>query len=119
MSQDQAKTVSLVYRRLISIEEKEYKKWSDIDESLSLLEYLDDKQTYREADSIYYKIKDKNPRCKMDHKASECFMPIFMEAVSAILKLYEKTESLHPKNKYILQNFIAMYDGDEIIFDIY
>lgn len=105
MSPEQRKIVVDVYNHLIS---KEERPWGALDDFLEYLGFLSDDEVYREADvinEIYSRNHSKeNPQGK--------FIPYLIEASSAISELYMETNSLHTKNRYILQYLIAMHQAD-------
>lgn len=114
MTSDEAKLVSEVYLKL---SETEYRGWNGIDDYLVLLDFLDDDQLNREAEVIYEEHKNKKVRCPVNHPASSCIIPKLVESTGSILNLYKETGNLHPKNKYILQYYLAINQSGMILSD--
>ena len=105
MSQYKRKACAIAYTHLVS---KEEMAWGPLDDSISYLEYLNDGELHREADVIYENHSRNNVKCDQKHTKDECFIPILMEAVGAILELYKETGNMHANNRYILQYYLAM-----------
>ena len=114
MSPEQRKTVTSVYNHLIS---KESRGWDDLDDYLDMLEYLDNDQLHREADVLYLQHCRGPVKCHQDHPREQCFVPLLVDAVSSILELYKESNAMHPKNRYILQYYLAMYQAGMILVD--
>lgn len=114
MNPDQARLVAGVYRHFI---DKENTSWTEIDDLLDYLEYLDDDQLHKESDVIFSRQVNRNARCDRKHDKTACFIPLMIEAVSIILDLYKKTNQLHKNNRYILQYHIACSQSGIIITD--
>jgi hypothetical protein len=114
MSSEQRKTVTTVYNHLLS---KEDRGWDGLDDLIDMLEYLSDDQLHREADVVYTEHSRGKVRCKEDHAAERCLMPLLVDASAAIIELYKETNSLHPKNRYILYYYLAMNQAGLILMD--
>lgn len=114
MSEEQVRVVVQVYNHLL---ERENRGWDDIDNYLDLLEYLNDDELHREADVVYTGHQNRTVRCQQNHAKESCFIPLLVEASSAILDLYKETNQLHVKNKYILQYYIAMNQSELIVVE--
>jgi hypothetical protein len=112
MTPEQRKTVTNAYNHLM---EKEARGWDGLDDCMDCLEYLDDDQLHREADVIYEQHAKKQVKCQQDHPIDHCFIPMLVDASAAILELYKETGSLHPKNRYILQYYLAMQQVGMIV----
>ena len=95
----------MVYNRFM---ENEGAGWGELDDILELLGYLTDVEIVREAIFKYIQHSEGNFRCERDHDRSKCFAPHILEAVGAIIKLFEETGNIHPKNAYILTYYLAM-----------
>jgi hypothetical protein len=107
MTEEQVKTVKLVYSRFIDSESDE---WTAIDENIEYCSYLSDSELIKEV-TIKYEIHCKSEfRCNQNHQQIHCFAPYILESVEAILNLYIDTEELHEKNRYILTYYIVMSD---------
>ena len=114
MTPEQRKVVTNAYNHLM---EKESRGWDGLDDCMDYLSYLDDDQLHREADVIYEQHANRQVRCKQDHPIEHCFIPMLVDATAAILELYKETNSLHPKNRYILQYYLAMQQVGMIVCD--
>lgn len=115
MTPDQIKTVTEVYRKFADSDNDET-EWTNIDEHMSSLEWLGDNQLTIEAEVKYNEQKKGTPRCPANHSHEHCFIPVVIDAVTAILDLYKETKQLHPKNKYILQYYLALSQDGFIVF---
>jgi hypothetical protein len=112
INKEQASNISYLYARFM---ESELKGWCEIDNYLELLEFLDDDQLYRETEILYSYHRNKNMGCPYVHTEDmRCFVPIILEAVEAITDLYKETNNLHPKNRYIISNYLALCQGGQI-----
>lgn len=107
MTKEQQDTVKYVFGKLAAADNAET-SWTDIDEQMSMLEWIDDPQLVIEAAVVMSLHSKGEPRCGTDHPISECFVPVLVEAIGYILDLYAKTGNLHAKNKFILQYYLAM-----------
>lgn len=112
MSAEQIKVVVRVYTHLL---DNEKRGWDGLDDYIDFLEYLDNDQLQREADVIYTKHSKGEVKCNQDHPKDKCFVPMLIDAVGAILDLYKENKSLHDKNKYILQYYLAMNQSGMIL----
>ena len=115
MSKDQQIVVTRVYQRFCKADAEET-SWTDIDEQMCYLEYIDDPQTVIEAAVILQLHLQGDPRCEQDHPREECFIPLVIDAATAIIDLYGKTGNLHPKNKFILQYYLALSQVGYIVY---
>jgi hypothetical protein len=94
----------------------ELKGWSAVDDYLELVDFLDDDQLYRESDVLFSYHKNRIMGCPYEHtEGSVCFVQNIMEGVEAILDLYLETGNLHPKNRYILCNYLALVQDGQIV----
>lgn len=114
MSKEEVEVVKLVYNRFI---DNEGEGWSGIDDILEMLEHLTEAELIKES-----RIKSKKHakgifRCTQNHKQEYCFAPYILEAVQAIIGLYESKGDLHPKNAYILSYYLAMTEMKMIFSD--
>jgi len=115
MTQDQKVTVSQVFQRFVESDTAE-RGWSDVDEQMSMLEWLSDGQLAIEASVLLQIQSGGNPQCRQEHSKSACFVPTILEAVGVILDLYGKTSNLHPRNKFILQYYLALSQVGFIVY---
>jgi hypothetical protein len=105
MTEEQAGNVKFVYRALL---QNDYARdWTETDNHLHFLEYLTDEQTILEAEVQVYKHGQGVLKCNEDHGENLCLVSKLMDAVNSILELYVETKELHPKNRYVLHNYIA------------
>ena len=112
ISPEQAKNITDLYGKFLASESK---GWSRIDDFLELLEFLDDSEIYRETEVLYSVHKTKKMGCPYIHsEGTICFVHGILEAVEAIVGLYEETENLHPKNRYILAYYLALSSDGQI-----
>jgi len=114
LNPDQSKIVSKSYLHLLSSERG---GWSDIDEYLLLLDYLEDDQLFREASVLYDRHKNSVVSCTEDHPREACFVPLLVESSQYIIELFEETHNLHPKNRYILSYYLALDQAGMILTD--
>lgn len=114
MSQDQKIIVTKVYTHLLSHEKR---GWDELDDYVDYLDHLTEDELYRESEVLYSQHQGVAVKCQQQHKREECFIPLLIEAVGAILDLYRECGNLHIKNKYILQYYLAMNQADMIIID--
>jgi hypothetical protein len=113
MTSDQAKSVAEVYRRFIDAEG--IRGWTEVDDYLDALSWLDDDQLHREADVVFEIHKRGQVKCMADHDQSKCFVPRIVEVVGYILELYKETGNLHKNNRYILEYYLAYQQAGMII----
>jgi len=111
MTSDQKELVRQAYSHLIGREDR---GWDSLDDYIDYLEYLDDDQLSREAGVIYLSHAGA-VGCGENHPREECFIPVLVEASAAILDLYAESGSMHEKNKYILQYYLAMNQAGMIV----
>lgn len=115
MTRDEQQTVSEVYSRFIQSEH--LNSWDDLDDSLCLLEALTNVELANEVQILFDKHSAGNVRCKLNHSPRVCMAPKLMEAIFAILKLWNETGVLHAKNKYIFQYYLALTHVKFLISD--
>ena len=105
MSKDEAETVKIVYNRFITNEDD---SWTAIDDNLEMYGWLNNEEIIAHTK---LKIDDHSKgviRCKSSHDQSICFAPRVLESAQSIIKLYDETGDLHPKNKYLLEYYLVM-----------
>lgn len=107
MTPDQQKTVLQVYRRFVESDLSDT-EWTDVDEAMSMLEWIDDSQLVKEASVKIMEHMAGTPKCNQYHGDLPCFVPTIIEASTYIVDLYNSTENLHPKNRFILQYYLAL-----------
>lgn len=105
MSRDQEETVKLIYRSFLSHDYN--RQWTPLDDYLHDLDYLSDEQTVLEVETQLYRHSQGTLKCAEDHGNGQCLVPQMMDGVNAICELWTETHVLHPKNRYILQNYLA------------
>lgn len=106
MSEDQARSVKEIYRNFISHDYN--RKWTKMDDILWELDFLSDEQTVLETETQVYRHSLGNLKCSEDHGESTCLVPQLMDSVNAICELYQENGVLHPGNRYILHNYLAV-----------
>lgn len=114
MSPDQRTIVRQAYTHLIGHENR---GWDELDDYVEYLDYLTNDELHRECDVLYSQHRGVAVKCHQKHSPSQCFIPLLVEAVSAILELYKESGHLHDKNKYILQYYLAMNQANMILID--
>src|ERR1035437_6702179 len=114
MTEDQKSTVSQGFAQF-SAEELKATAWTDVDECMSLLDWLEDVQLVIEAEALFNLHKKGTPRCGVDHPIEHCFVPMIIDAVSAIIVLHKETQYLHQNNRYILQMYLSLTRIGEIV----
>lgn len=96
--------------------DSEAKGWTSLDDFLEFLDYLNDDEIYREADALYSVHKNKKMGCRHLHKdETKCFILPILEGVESILNLYSETGNMHPNNRYILANYLALVQDGQIL----
>ena len=116
MSVEQENAVKFVYRNFIT---HDYRRgWTEIDDRLYELSFLNDDQTILETETQVYMHSVGNLKCAEDHGESTCIVPQLMDSVNAICELFQETQQLHPKNRYILHNYLAVSHQKIIYTDI-
>lgn len=105
MSIDGKNAVRQIYKAFLN--DELFRQWSEVDDRLWELEFLNDAETVLEAEVAVYKIGLGTLKCSENHSENVCLVPIMLEAVNAILELYVETKELHIKNRYVLHNFLA------------
>lgn len=114
MTTDQRNIVRQAYLHLLGHENR---GWDELDDLVDYLEFLNDDELHRESDLLYSQHRGASVKCHQQHDRKECFIPILVEAVNIILELYKETGAMHPKNKYILQYYLAMNQVNMILVE--
>ena len=105
MTNEESKTVKIVYARFI---ENENDDWTDLDENLTLYGQLGNKELVKQT-KAKIKIHSKGIfRCVEQHPQEYCMSPLILESAEAIVNLYDETKVLHPKNSYILCYYLVL-----------
>lgn len=117
LNSQQKKNITYLYGKFIESEARgNYAIWSEIDDYLAMLEYLDDDQIYRESEALYSIHRTKKMGCPRVHKdGSVCFAVNVLEAVEAITDLYKIENYLAPSNRYILCYYLALCQDGQIV----
>lgn len=109
MTTEQSAVVKTVYARFMDSEGGELEhSWTGLDDNLELFSWLSDTDIAREASVKAETHRHGTFRCHNVHEQQHCFAPYILEAVQAILDLYEKTGDLHENNRYILTYYLSM-----------
>lgn len=106
MTPDEVKAVEQVYRTFLSGEE--HAGWDEIDTQLEYLDYLEPEQLYKEATVQLTYHKASGVVCSEEFCNQDCMASDVVDAVEIICTLYNETGSLHEKNRYILQYYLAL-----------
>lgn len=114
MTPDQRSVVRKVYTHLLGHENR---GWDELDDFVEYLDYLTNDELHRESDVLYSQHRGVAVKCQQKHKKEECFIPLLVDAVGAIIELYKETNHLPIKNKYILQYYLAMNQANMIVID--
>jgi len=93
-------------------------KWTNLDTNMEYLSYLDDQQLVKEADYVLEDHMKGEPRCKIDHETSECFVPTIIKAVTYITFDYKIGGILLKKDRYILEYYISLSSVGEIFSSV-
>lgn len=113
MSDIQIKNITYLYTRFM---ESEINGWTDLDNYLESLSWLDDLQLYREAEVLYSHHKYQKMGCPYVHtEGTVCFVTNIMDAVEAITDLYKDTGNLHPRNRYVLEYYLGLSQDGQIV----
>lgn len=107
LTKDESETVRRVFQKFASTDNAE-PGWSDIDEHMSMLEWLGDAQLVIESSVIWQLHCQGETKCNQSHPSSECFVPTIVEAVGLILRLYEQNFNLHANNRFILNYYLCL-----------
>lgn len=98
-----------VYHRLM---EKESIEWDELDTYLEILDYLSDDELYRECEVFS---ANKEIICNNCSSKERCSIPMIVRASRSIILDYMDSNTLSPKNKYILQYYLALNQSGIII----
>jgi len=91
-------------------------EWSEVDEQMSRLEWLDNHQLTIEAGVKLDEHAGGNPKCGQNHAEGECFVPVIIDAVCIILNLYDQTGNLHANNRFILEYYLSLSQTGFIVY---
>ncbi len=106
MSKDQSEVVKTVYLRLIDNESDD---WTDLDSNLEIFGWLSDEELLAEVKVKQDRHSKGVLRCPINHDGLvPCFAPTILEAVEAIVSLYDSKGALHEKNRYVLTYYLVM-----------
>jgi hypothetical protein len=109
MSNSQKNSVLMVYKNFIDNEYLLNNGWSDMDESMWQLEFLSDEETITEAEVLINKHSQYVVKCSDYCEYRSDMVPQLLEAVGAIIEVWVYSGGiLHPKNRYIIHNYLAM-----------
>jgi hypothetical protein len=113
LDSSQTKNILYVYNKFL---ESESKGWDEADDNLLILEWLSDIEIYRESEILYSYQKNRNMGCTFKHPPGAiCFSVHVLEAVDSILQLYQESNVLHPKNRYVLEYYIILCQAGQIV----
>lgn len=105
MSKEEAEIVKMVYNRFIG---NESETWSGLDDNMELFSWLSDGECINESKMKFFYDSVGTFRCTKEHEQEKCFAPYVLEAVEAILRLWDVSGELHQKNRYILDYYLVM-----------
>lgn len=111
---EQANLIGKVYNKFLQIEDGD---WTNFDDSMEMLAWLSDREVATEAELVLRRHKMNGARCKTNHPAEECFVPVVIEAASYISQDFETSQRLAKKARYVLEFYIAMAYTGSIISD--
>ena len=115
MTREQQETVLKVYRQFVSSDCQD-QQWTTLDTFMEALSWLEDPQVVIEAAVMVQLHAGGQPRCTQNHPIDQCFVPVIIDAVGYILDLYTKTGNLHPKNRFILEYYLAVSQEGLILY---
>lgn len=104
--------VEQVYQKIVASETEE---WSDVDDYLDMLGYLDDDQLGREASVLYHYQGKKNISCEAGKNCKNCFMPELVKASGEIISSYEIYGDLDEKGRYVLEYYLSFFQAGMIV----
>lgn len=106
MTPEESAIVKIVYERFLSSEKL---NWDEIDDNLELVGFMSDKELVVECTIKFMDHSFGRFRCAKEHIDGDiCFAPLILEAVGSVIKLYDTTQSLHERNKYVLSYYLVM-----------
>lgn len=106
MSKEESAVVKIVYNRFIESEEEGI--WTDLDNNLEMVGWLSDIELFRETQFKHTYHAEGIFKCNQKHEQQHCFAPTILDSVGIILDLYYETREMHPKNRYVLEYYLAM-----------
>lgn len=115
MTKDEQNIVREVYLKFLDSEGSD-PEWTQFDESMVTLDWLEDKQIAIEASVKMQEQSKGTPRCSQDHPIENCFVPKIIESVSSIVNLYSDTGNLHENNRFILKYYLSLSQIGFIIY---
>jgi hypothetical protein len=111
LSKEESEVVTVVFNRFLESEES---TWTEIDENIDFISYLNDSELVKECQVKYDSHCVGTFRCNQEHEQQYCFAPFILEAVEVILDLYERCGELHPNHYYILSYYLALSEMNMI-----
>lgn len=105
--------IDIVLRRFVQVDNQQT-KWTSLDTNMSMLEWLDDNQTVKEAEIVHSEHSMGKVRCKMNHIESKCFAPMIVTAVGHIVSMNKESGHLTSDQRYVLQYYISLAKIGEI-----
>lgn len=110
----QQRNIEIVLRRFQDMDE--IPRWNKIDDSMSCLEWLDDKQLVQEVVFLSEAHKNGNPRCRTNHPKRYCLVPRIISAVEDLLAMYKQTGQLSDRERYIFQYYLSLSHAGDIVY---
>lgn len=115
MTTYQQNIIDKVYKKFVESDSIDI-QWTDIDEQISILEWLDDRQLMIEAKVKLHEQSGGQPRCNQDHPINDCFIPIAIEAVKFIVDSYAKTKTLNSNDRFVIKYYLSLSQVGLIIY---
>lgn len=106
MTLSQEKAIKTVYDRFISCEDESY--WTNLDDLMEYCEYLTDYEVVTESEFKMRQHLEKGIKCNQDHPVEYCFAPNILDAVEAIVSIFEDTKILDSKYRYVLSYYLTL-----------
>lgn len=116
MSKKDIEVVEEVLEQFIELYDFDSSSWSDLDEHMYRLAWLKDPEIITECEILLLKQVKGNPRCPHEHKNTECFVPVILEAVYVILTNYHNVRSLDSKHRYVLEYYLSLSHCETILY---
>jgi hypothetical protein len=114
MTPEQIEITKNIYQKFYEIDCNQH-DWTSIDEYMSHLDYLDDKQVAIEAEVKLREHLSGNPKCKEHEEEHECLVPKIIEAVKIIINGNREKKKIHIKDRFVLQYYLALSQAKYIV----
>lgn len=114
MTKDEIEIIKSVYDRFLLCDGDDY--WSSLDEMMEYFEFLDDNEIINEASMRILLHRRDGIKCANDHNIEDCFAPTILDAVEAIVQLYDESKTLDNKNRYVLSYYMTLCELKLILY---